>query len=431
MTTPQHIAQLMYRHLYGTITEPEATELNAWVNESEDRRVLFAEVNDNKQLGETIAMMHPDEWERIDANIARKIREGIQVKESVDAIQIEEDDVREEEGGGTPRVHRVHFLKRSWWKYAAAIILLFGVGTYIYINNQNEEPSVTQKNPNPVQNDVAPGGNRATLTLADGSKIILDSAKQGTIAKETNATIIKTAEGKIEYKRVEERVAAITLNTMATPRGGQYQLTLPDGSQVWLNAESSITYPTAFSGNERKVSITGEAYFEVTKDKTKKFIVDVDGHESVEVLGTHFNINAYREENIIATTLIEGAIRLSANARTSNLPGTSVHTSLILKPGQQGQLTDLGLSLADHPDLEQVMAWKNGLFQYERTDIQSIMRQVERWYDVEVIYEEQIGDVDFTGGIARSETVSKLLAMLEKTGAIHFKIEGKKIYVRK
>jgi transmembrane sensor len=439
MTTPQTIAHLMYRHLSGTITEPEAAELDEWVNQSDDHRLLFAEVNDNGKLGENIALIHPDEWNRIDTNISQKIREGITKTEPTPAII----------------VHRVHFLKTAFFRYAAAILILIGIGTYLYINNQKEKPSVTQINPLPVQNDVAPGGNRATLTLADGSKIVLDSAANGEIAKEDNATITKSG-SKIEYSSVSRPPSSVSYNTMSTPRGGQYQLTLPDGSQVWLNAESSITYLTAFSETERerRVTITGEVYFEVAKDKTKPFIValspagggvrEANGNMSpagggvreangggleIEVLGTHFNINAYKEEPTINTTLLEGSVRLTSHL--SPLTKNAVHTSLILKPGQQGQLSENKLTLAANPDIEQVMAWKNGMFQYERTGIHNIMRQVERWYDVEVIYEEEIGDVDFTGGIARSETVSKLLTMLEKTGAIHFKIEGKKIYVRK
>lgn len=317
-----------------------------------------------------------------------------------------------------PSVHRIPFLKTAWLRYAAAIIIILGVGAYLYINNQKEKPSVTQTDPHPVNNDVAPGGNRAILTLADGSKIILDSAKSGELAKEENATITKTADGKIVYHPGEKVGDKILLNTMATPRGGQYQLTLPDGSEVWLNAESSITYPTAFSGNERKVNITGEAYFQVKKDKTKPFKVDI-GAVTIEVLGTHFNVNTYKDEITNNTTLLEGSVRIK-----------TVHTSLVLKPGQQGQFNPRTekLSLAVNPNVEQVIAWKNGYFNFKGTDLKTVMRQLERWYDVEVVYEAQPADMKFSGEIQRNLNLSDLLEGLRKTD-IHFRIQGRQLII--
>jgi transmembrane sensor len=313
-------------------------------------------------------------------------------------------------------VHRVHFLKTAWIRYAAAILILFGIGTYLYINNQKEKPSVTQNSPVPVQNDVAPGGNRATLTLADGSKIILDSAKSGELAHEENATITKTADGKIVYDPNKKIGDKILLNTMTTPRGGQYQVTLPDGSQVWLNAESSITYPTAFTGSERKVSVTGEAYFEVAKNKLKPFRVDI-GSATIEVLGTHFNVNTYKEEPIKNTTLLEGSVRIK-----------TVHTSLTLKPGQQGQLKGQQLSLAANPDLEQVVAWKNGTFDFNGLALEKAMLQISRWYDVEVVYEGKKPGIRFSGEMGRDLNLSQVLKALDMMG-VKFRIEGRILIV--
>jgi transmembrane sensor len=326
-------------------------------------------------------------------------------------------------------VHRIHFLKTAWFRYAAAILILFGIGTYLYIINQKEKPSVTATtNPVPVQNDVAPGGNRATLTLADGSKIILDSASDGIIAKQGNVTIEKN-QNKIIYPSLREGLGvgsnAVANNTMTTPRGGQYQLTLPDGSQVWLNAESSITYPTTFSERERRVSITGEAYFEVTKDAKKPFRVDI-GEATIEVLGTHFNVNTYKDEPTKNITLLEGSVRL-----TSHFPPlTSVHTSLTLKPGQQGQLNSMNekLSLAVNPDVEQVMAWKNGVFQFNRTAIQDALRQFARWYDVEVVYTKEPPSTLVSGKMQRSLKLSQVLNIL-KGLEIQYRIEGRKLIV--
>jgi ferric-dicitrate binding protein FerR (iron transport regulator) len=204
---------------------------------------------------------------------------------------------------------------------------------------------------------------------------------------------------------------------MTTPRGGEYQLTLPDGSHVWLNAESSITYPTAFNDNERKVSITGEAYFEVAKDKTKPFKVGI-GIATIEVLGTHFNVNTYKEEPTNNVTLLEGSVRIK-----------SVHTSLVLKPGQQGQLSDRGLSLTANPDLEQVMAWKNGMFLMSNTDLSAIMRQVSRWYDVDVFFETNPTHEKFGGGISRNLPLSEILDLLKNAG-VSFRLDGRKLYVR-
>jgi transmembrane sensor len=365
----------------------------------------------------------------------------------------------------------VRRMNRGWVKYAAAIIIIFGIGSYWYISNQKEKPSVTQNDPAPVQNDVAPGGNKAMLTLADGSKIILDSAANGELAREGNAMIVKKGSGQIIYSIKKENLfpspregsgvgsKAYATNTLTTPRGGQYQLTLPDGSRVWLNAESSITYPTAFTGKERKVTITGEAYFEVASDKKKPFIVSVSPHDSrltsadsrltthdeesaekpltIEVLGTHFNVNSYKEEPTINTTLIEGIVKLTAlPTADSRLPNNNsnnknaVHTSLTLKPGQQGQWNPgkENLSLAVHPDVEQVMAWKNGLFNFENMPLQKAMTELARWYNVEVIYEGTIPKVTFGGKIGRDLNLSQVLNGLSMMG-VRYRIEGKKLIV--
>jgi ferric-dicitrate binding protein FerR (iron transport regulator) len=206
---------------------------------------------------------------------------------------------------------------------------------------------------------------------------------------------------------------------MSTPRGGQYQLTLADGSQVWLNAESSITYPTAFNGNDRKVSITGEAYFEVAKDKKKPFRVDI-GPATIEVLGTHFNMNTYKDEQTNKTTLLEGSVRIK-----------TVHTSLTLRPGQQGQYNPRtnNLSLAVHPDVEQAVAWKNGVFNFNNVKLEEAMRQIARWYDVQVVYEKTIPATTFGGKMGRDLKLSQVLKLLGEMG-IQFRIEGKKLIVQ-
>jgi transmembrane sensor len=391
------ISELLTKYLKGEMTASEQIELDDWLSVSEVNREFFE--SEIKQKG---------------------FHEGIAWLSKIDKDAVREKLVQRLFSQQTPqRIHRVHFLKTAWFRYAAAIIFITGIGTYLYINNQKEKPSVTQVNPLPVQNDVAPGGNRATLTLADGSKIVLDSAKSGELAREENATITKTADGKIVYDPNEKLGSRILFNTMATPRGGQYQLTLPDGSQVWLNAESSIAYPTAFTEKNRKVSITGEAYFEVAKKKNKPFIVEA-GEQAIEVLGTHFNINTYSDEPFSNTTLLEGSVHLK-----------TVHTSLTLKPGQQGQWNPRNekLSLAVNPDVEQAVAWKNGMFLTgQEVEISTFLRQVARWYDVDIKYS---GNVKGTigGVLPRQVNVSKVLQLLESTGSIQYQIKEKTVII--
>lgn len=342
----------------------------------------------------------------------------------------------------TKPVHRIHFLKTTWFKYAAAILIILSTVAYLW-NTQKEKgnPSVSHTNPVPMQSDVAPGGNKATLTLADGTIINLDSSRVGEIAHQGSTNITKTDDGIIAYEISRTREDAswgerpvqrpndpvipsersearnLVFNTLSTPRGGQYQLTLPDGSKVWLNAASSITYPTAFTSTERNVTIKGEVYFEVAKNK-KPFIVNIDDKATVEVLGTHFNVNAYAEENKIHTTLIEGSVRMKTQNKT-----------LVLKPNQQAELTNQQLILTENANIRQVTAWKNGLFILSNTSVPTIMRQISRWYDVEVKYEGTIPAKKLGGGISRNLPLSEILDLLKNYG-VQFRLEGKTLYVR-
>ncbi len=334
-------------------------------------------------------------------------------------------------------VHRIHFLRRSWLWYAAAAIILLGIGVFIWKKNkQGAETAVNHPVYPPA--DILPGGNKATLTLANGQVITLDSAADGALAKEGNTNIVKLSNGQVSYTAATNSrlLAEATYNTMTTPRGGQYQLTLPDGTKVWLNAASSLTYPTAFTGKERKVTLRGEAYFEVSSDKARPFKVVIGKGAEIEVLGTHFNINAYPDEPDARTTLLEGSVKVS-----------QVDQSLLLRPGQQALLVetrvgggpvgsadrslhvaDHSLSMADNPDLAQVMAWKNGSFLFDRTSLDVVMRQLSRWYDVDVVYEKGIPAVRFAGEMKRDLNLSEVLAILHKM-EVHCHIEGKKLIV--
>jgi ferric-dicitrate binding protein FerR (iron transport regulator) len=326
----------------------------------------------------------------------------------------------------------VHFLRpyRRWIVAAASIIILLGAGTYFFFVQQPAR-QVTVTPAVELKKDIPPGGNKAILTLADNSTIILDSAANGQLAAQGNSVVNKTKDGELTYAVSSSpstgggRGEAL-YNTLATPRGGQYQLMLPDGSKVWLNAASSIRYPTAFTGNERSVDITGEAYFEVApvrlrsgqKKPFKVHFASAGREGVVEVLGTHFNINAYDDEPAVKTTLLEGAVKISKDA-----------ASVILKPGQQASISQS--SKLSHPipvQTDEVVAWKNGSFQFDRVPLSAVMRQLSRWYDVDVVYEKGVPDINLGGEMKRDLSLSQVLKGLGKMG-VNYRIEGKKLVV--
>jgi len=310
----------------------------------------------------------------------------------------------------------IPFYRKSWFKVAAAAVLLIGAfAIYKLIGiSKPELPIAKVEN---TKQDVAPGGNKAILTLADGSTIILDTAANGKLTQQGNSNIVKLNNGQLAYNTLNEKPTEIVYNTISTPRGGQYQLTLADGSKVWLNAASSLRFPASFTGNERKVEITGEAYFEIAKNASMPFIVSANGL-NVEVLGTHFNINSYADEAAITTTLLEGAVKVSK--------GNALQ---LLSPGQQAQVTNNGpIRVSKIIDVEEVMAWKNGSFVFNSTDIENIMRQISRWYDVDVSFDGSISKELFSGIVSRTSKLSQVLKIMERAG-VKFKIEGKRIVV--
>jgi transmembrane sensor len=313
----------------------------------------------------------------------------------------------------------------NWYRVAAAavIVLMLSVSGYFYFNKKSE-PVIAKSHPSSSsgQNDIpAPASSKAMITLADGTTVTLDSVTSGTLAKQGNVNVIKTADGKIIYNGSATEVA---YNTLTNPRGSQVvDITLADGSRVWLNAGSSIKYPVAFIGKDRPLEMKGEAYFEVAHDAKKTFTVSVKGM-NVQVLGTHFNINAYDDENVIRTTLLDGSVRVSTVNRQQ---------STVIKPGQQARVLSGGtstgsVSVVNNIDVDEVMAWKNGLFHLNAADIETIMRQVARWYNVDVRYEGKVKQV-FYGTIPRSASAANVFKVLEETGGVHFKIEGKKVIV--
>ncbi len=314
----------------------------------------------------------------------------------------------------------------SWKRVAAAVIIvLLGTGA-VFLLSDKKKPAIAKTNPvAPYHNDVAPGGNKALLTLADGSTIVLDSAQIGTLSQQGNIKVLKLDNGQLAYTALGS-TAAVVYNTISTPRGGQYQLTLADGSKVWLNAASSLRFPAGFTGKERKVELTGEAYFEIAKNASMPFRVNVAGRGEVEVLGTHFNINSYDDEMTINTTLLEGKVKVSALGNEQ--PVTS--NQQFLSAGQQAQLNSNGqLVINKSPDIKAVMAWKNGKFDFgEATEIATIMRQIARWYDVQVEYKGMVSG-EIGGSMSRDVNASKVFEMLGMTGSVKFQINGKKVMV--
>lgn len=302
-------------------------------------------------------------------------------------------------------------VKTIWPRYisAAAIIIIISVGTLFYkdyLKKSEAKYAVSE-----AKNDISPGGNIATLTLADGRKISLTDAKNGHLAEQSGIKISKTADGQLVYNIAnnENSSQSLSYNTIETPAGGQYQVILPDGSKVWLNSASSLRYPVRFTGNERKVEISGEAYFEVAHNNKMPFRV-INSNQTVEVLGTHFNIMAYPDESSTNTTLLEGSVKIIKENK-----------SKIISPGQQTRVKNGNIDVAS-VDVTQAIAWKEGYFMFKNEDIQSIMRQISRWYNLEVKYEGQIPERVFGAKISRARNVSEVLEILESTGSIHFKI---------
>lgn len=297
-------------------------------------------------------------------------------------------------------VRKMRFNKLQWLKYAAIILLLLGGSVYFW---NNERASRNHHVAPPTGNDIRPGGNRAIIVLSDESVINVDSLPAGASILNGNTRIIK-ADGEILYEPAGAQSASASfLNTMQTPIGGQYHLVLSDGTQVWLNAQSSITYPVVFNGAEREVSIQGEAYLEVAKNKSQPFKVKVDDRLIIDVLGTSFNVNAYTNEKNVVATLLQGSIKVNSGLQSS-----------VLVPGQAAAVNYNKINVTQNPNAENAISWKNGFFQFQQADIHTVMRQLARWYEVKVEFEGKPPHVQITGRIDRSLFLSEILEILAK-----------------
>jgi transmembrane sensor len=374
----EYLAALIQKYQEGTVTEKEKEILTRW-----------------------LIQLDADDFDLTENEL--QIKQQLSLAALRDKLQ--------------PSVQAPKVLRLSLWIKAVAAMLVIAGGLYLYTKPQHK-PAKTNTL---VKNDLPPGTNKAVLTLSNGSKINLNAAGNGVLAKQGNISVEKYDKGKVTYTANNNNaVVKPVFNTITTPKGGQYQVVLPDGTKAWLNAASYITFPTVFEAGKRDVEIGGEVYFEVAKNKEKPFSVTCAG-QKLTVLGTHFNVNAYTEEAVIKTTLLEGSVKISNGA-----------DNVVLKPGQQSLITagsENKIQVSSSVDLDEVVAWKNGFFQFNRADIRTIMNQISRWYNVDIEVSGKLPDGHYRGNISRNVNLSKVLKVMELSG-IHFTIEGRKIIVK-
>jgi transmembrane sensor len=383
------LSELAEKYLNKTISPEEEAELHAWWDQ---------ETNDEEE--QIVITAQPETYDRV----KDRILDGLNRK--IDAER------------APARLRRID---RRW--LVAASIILIAATTAIIIPLSRKQPAIPGDAPIDAARAIKPGGNKATLELADGRTFRLDSVKQGLVTSESGTKITKTGTDLLSYSASGN--AKPTYNIVHTPKGGQYRVTLPDGSNVWLDAASSIRFPTAFEGKQRLVELSGEAYFEVRDDPGHPFKVVVSpnpGSPSCEitVLGTHFDINSYPDEKSIRTTLFSGSLRVTSS---------QTNRAEVLKPGQQALLDkDHDLQVTESPDTASIIAWKDGLFQFKSASIEEIMKQMARWYDVDVVYSGKISE-HFVSTLPMDSSLFEGLHTLQKTGRVHFKAEGRTITV--
>lgn len=399
---PEQFKILLARYYAGTLSDEEKRELIRLLHgaeEGQDLQSLFPERLGDPEL-ENLAI--PETLGLIYEQVLRE--NAIERGEPVLHIEREE-----------PVRHRIGH--RNWRRLAIAasiLFALFGAGAY-FIFPPKSKPIAATLSP-----DIkAPVSSQATITLGNGQQVYLDSVANGQVAMQGNARLVKLADGQVAYRAGLPDRGEFLSNTLFNPRGSRVvSVTLSDGTKVWLNAESSLKYPAVFPDSARTVEMTGEAYFEVAKNAHEPFIVHA-AQQSIRVLGTGFNVHAYADEPNTVTTLVQGRVEVTASGKT-----------LVLEPGQKAQLSRSGgLSLEPDANVEEAIAWKNGYFRFNKADIHTIMLQLSRWYDAEVSYEEGTAPHYFGAIISRDNNISQILHMLEATGEVHFKVNGKKITV--
>jgi transmembrane sensor len=400
-----NIGRLIQKYLEDDLNESERKELDQWLSASEMNASIFFGLTKEDSLEKEL-----QKFNNYDVNIAHeKLAQLIDI--------------------GLPKPAR-YSIRQIPWLAAASILLLFSTaGYFLFFNNPVPSKDISAKvipATNRTSDIKSPQINRAAITLANGEKIYLDSARNGILAMEQNVNIAKLDNTQISYLNSTVLSAGgfsqkSIYNTLTNPQGSKINsITLSDGSRVWLNSGSSITFPVAFVGKERKVQINGECYFEVAHNTTKPFLVNVNDRIQVQVLGTHFNVNAYGDERNIQTTLLEGSVKI--------IKGKS---KMMLKPGQQASLNENNqFSLNTHANVEDAVLWKNGKFSFVRADVKTLLRQISRWYDVEIVYEGEIPKGHYTGKPSRDLSLTGMLKLIDYSG-VDIRIEGKRLIVSK
>lgn len=377
---------LLKKYLSGDCTVAEINEVDEWFDSMD-------------AVPEDLVGLSDEQRKRVEDKIFERILLNIGVKEQQKSLLIPKKSIS---------------IRTILWAAASLILVLGTVLIWRYnaqLNLQNQQAKLHQSV------HIKPGGNRAVLTLGDGSSVVLTEAKIGALADQQNVSVVKTAEGELRYKmRTGSASSKISYNQIATPLGGKYSVVLPDGTKAWLNAKSSLRFPTAFTGAERVVQMTGEVYFEVAKNPDQPFKVQSGGTE-IKVLGTHFNVMAYGDEAGQKTTLIEGSIHLSSGK-----------FSQLLKPGQQALVDPSGIKVNNNCDLEAVMAWRNDLFIFKDMEIKEIARQLVRWYDIQVVFRGTPSKISYTGTISKDVELSELLSMLQFTG-LKYELNGHQLTI--
>jgi ferric-dicitrate binding protein FerR (iron transport regulator) len=385
------IASLILKRMQDTLSPQENAELEAWLHENSENYLLYEEFMDQNKLGSDLDELQSIDHEAAYQRLAARLFQP------------------------TPALPKKN-IYRTWY-IAAAAILVLSAGGYWLLSKRDDTPmaSVTKKTD---LDSIKPGGKKAVLTLSDGRMIDLDNNHQGIVAEDANNTIQQSNSGNLYYSESAKNTTSKKLeNKLEVPRRGEYSITLNDGTIVWLNSSSSLRFPVQFENGERRVKLSGEAYFQVAKDASRPFIVEVDSVE-VKALGTEFNITAYPEDKKLGAALVEGVISISHNEKQH-----------LLKPGNIAEIDGAGDLEIKEADIAELTAWKNGEFIFHNTPLFNLMNQFARWYDIDVSYPKGIPQINFTGGLHRGDGIFRVINLLELTGEVRFAVDGRKVMV--
>ncbi|PTS99334.1 anti-sigma factor [Pedobacter sp. HMWF019] len=383
------IAGLITRYMNNSLDPLQQEELMQWINDDPANESLFKKLNSRDGRDHYL--------------------NGLNSFPAVNALVRVKDRIH-----GTSKVLKMRRRKQKWvYASVAAVLLLISIASWFVVENKTNDDELRY-----ATESISPGRTVATLTLSNGKKITLDSIANGRFAEQSGVSISKTKDGNLVYQFSEQRTGVDNdqFNSIETPKGGTYQINLPDGTKVWLNAASLLRFPVRFSQKERRVELAGEGYFEVAKDKSRPFFVKNNTQE-VKVLGTHFNINGYSDNTFVQTTLIEGSVQVSSFQEASDIE------HVVLRPGQQSELNS-GNFIVKPANIQEVMAWKNGNFLFDAMELSNILKQLNRWYNINVDY-SGVPNLRLTGYISRNESLYRVLQMLEITANVKFKVQNK------